>query len=247
VANTKSRKPIAAADGRRVFDDICIDTLAAIGRLQEGADRKRFAQGIRETARIYARDARTPTDNELHAEIAALYRAAERKRCGQVADLLEKLSPKASQLLSKRAARLGIELPASADLRDRPQQQTACEGVLRLCQYGGKYVEGRRRTSGKRSRTWRPLLVVQEPRRHVPKRDAELNFIMCLQLAWLEASGTKPNLAANRALNREIRGPFARMAAECLTLVGASHADAVGLINELNRRRIQSLPCRYQV
>lgn len=33
-----------------------------------------------------------------------------------------------------------------------------------------------------------------------------------------------------------ISGPFARMVAECLCLVGACHADAVGLINELDRQ-----------
>jgi len=245
VASTKSREPISAADIPRIFDDACVNTLAAIGRLPATADRKCFAEGVREAARIYAQEARAPTVNELRAEIAALYAAAERKRCGQVADLLEKLSSKARELLSTRSTRLNLELPTSDDLRDRPQQQNASEAVLRLCQFGGRYVEGRRRPSGKRSRTWRPYLVAPEPRRHVPKRDAELNFIMWLQFAWLEASGAKPNLAANRALNREIRGAFARMTAECLRLIGASHSDAVGLINELNERRRKKSPVRY--
>ena len=196
---------------------------------------------MREAARIYAQEARAPTVNELRAEIAALYAAAERKRCGQVADLLEKLSSKARELLSTRSTRLNLELPTSDDLRDPPQQQNASEAVLRLCQFGGRYVEGRRRPSGKRSRTWRPYLVAPEPRRHVPKRDAELNFIMWLQIGWLEATGKRPSLAANP--NRP--GPFARMVRECLELVGASHADAVGLINELNERRRKKSPVRY--
>jgi len=243
---TKSRKPVAAADIQRIFDDACIDTLAAIGRLPAGADRERFAEGVRAAARIYARDVRIPTDNELYAEIAALYRAAERKRCGQVASLLEKLSPKVRELLRNRATRLSLELPASEALRDTAQQK-ACDTVLKLCQHGGKYIKGRRRPSGKRSSTWRPLLVAPKPRRDFPRRDAERNFIMWLQLAWLEANGAQPNLAANRALNREIRGAFARMAAECLRLVGASYADPVGLLNELNRRRIRNRPVRHQL
>jgi hypothetical protein len=244
MANTKSLKPITAADIQCIFDDTCVDTLAAIGRLPAGAGRKCFAEGVREAARIYARDARMPTDNELHAEIATLYRAAEGKRCGDVAALLQKLSQKATQLLSKRATRLSVELPASADLRDPLQQQKACEAVLRLCQFGGKYVEGRRRRpSGKWSRTWRPLLVAAEPRRHVPKRDAELNFIMCLQLAWLEATGDRPSLAANP----KRPSPFTRMVRKSLELIGAGHADAVGLTNKLNkRRRIKKRPVRHQ-
>jgi hypothetical protein len=241
VANTKSRKPIADADVSRIFDDGCIETLVAIGRLPAGADRKRFAEGIREAARIYARDVRIPTDNEIYAEIAALYRAAERKRCSQVAALVEKLSPKARELLSKRATRLSLELPAPETLRDTAQQ-TACDIVLRLFQYGGKYAEGRRRPSGKRSRTWRSLLVAPKPCQHFPKRDAERDFVMWLQLAWLEATGKPPSVAANPARP----GPFVRMVRKCLALVGAGHADAVGLINELNRRRIQSRPVRPQ-
>jgi hypothetical protein len=240
VSSTKSREPIAAAHIPRLFDDACIDELADIGRLPAGADRKIFAEGIREAARIYARDARTPTDNDLHAEIARLYRAAEHKRCVEVADLVEKLSPKARELLSKRATRLCLELPASEDLRDRTRQQKACETILGLSQHGG-YFKSRRR-SGKCSRAWHPLLVGPKPCPNFARRDPERNFIMCLQLARLEATGKPPSLAANAARP----GPFVRMVRKCLALVGAGHADAVGLINELNRRRIQSRPVRDQ-
>jgi hypothetical protein len=243
VANTKSRKPIAAADIQRIFDDACIDKLAAIARLPAGADRKRFADGVREAARVYARDVRIPTSNQLHDEIAGLYRAADRKECEQVAALLEQLSPKARELLSKRATRLSLELPASEDLRDPTRQQKACEAVLSLSQYGGEYIESRRRPSGKRSRTWRPLLYAPQLRRNFPKRDAELNFIMWLQIGWLEATGKRPSLAANP----DRPGPFARTVRECLELVGAKHADPVGLINELNEHRRKKPPVRYQV
>jgi hypothetical protein len=213
MVSAKSREPIAAAAIPHIFDDACIDRLAAIGGLPRGADRKIFAEGVREAARIYARDARIPTDNELHAEIAALYREAERKRCGQAAALLEKLSPKARELLRKRATRLNLELPASEDLRAATQQGNTCEVILRLCQYGGRYIEGRRRPSGKRSRTWRPLLVSPKPRRNFARRDAERNFVMWLQIAWLEATGKSPSLAANPARP----GPFARMAKAALS------------------------------
>ena len=232
MADIKSREPIAAADIQRIFDNACIDKLATIGRLPADADRKRFAEGVREAAGIYAREARASTDNELHAEIAALYRAAERKRCEQVASLLEKLSLKARELLSKRAVRLSIELPAPESLRDTAQQQS-CDMVLKLCQYGGSYVEGRRRPSGKRSHTWRPLLHAPKRSRNFAKRDAELNFIIWLQAAWLEATGEQPSMAANAAR----LGPFGRVVAESFRLVGASHADAAGLINALNKRR----------
>ena len=53
MASTKSREPISAADIPRIFDDACVDELAA-GRLPAAADRKCFAEGVREAARIYA-------------------------------------------------------------------------------------------------------------------------------------------------------------------------------------------------
>jgi hypothetical protein len=242
VASTKSREPIAAADIQRIFDDARIDALATIGRLPAEANRKRFADGIREAARIYARDARMPTDNKLHAEIAALYRAADHKRYEQIADLLERLSPRARHLLDTRGARpsLGIRLPPAQALRAAAQREEACAKIATLCQYGGRY---RRRPSGRPSKpSWRVLLHAPEPSHNFPKRDAERGFVMWLQVAWLEATGERPSLAANPARP----GPFARMAKECLKLVGAGHADAVGLINEVNRRRIQSRPVRHQ-
>jgi len=243
----KARHPIEEAEIPRIFDDACIKELAITG-LPAGADLKRFAEGVREAARLYAKDARAPTDSKVHTEITALYRAAERKRYGQVAALLEKLSPKASELLNKRATRLSFELPTSDDLRDGTRQQTASEAVLRLCQYGGQYIEGRQRPSGKRSRTWRALLVATKAHRNSPtrislpaggryprggRRDAERTFIIFLQIASLEATDKRPSLAANPARP----GPFVRMVRKCLKLVGAGHADAVGLINELNRWR----------
>jgi hypothetical protein len=234
VASTKSREPVVATDVLRIFDDACINRLADLGRLPEDADRERFAEGVRGAAGIYAREARIPTVNELNADIAALYGAAKRKRCGQIAALLEKLSPQARKLVSKRATRLSLELPAPEELRDTTQQQKACAAVLRLCQYGGGYVEGRRRPSGKRSKTWRVLLHAPKRSRNFPKRQAEYDFIMSLQLAWLEATGKPPSLAANA----ERLSPFARMVRKSLELVGADHADVAGLINELNRRRI---------
>jgi hypothetical protein len=98
----KARQPIAEAEVPRTFDDICIERLATIARLPEGALTKRFAEGVREAARIYARDAWVSTNNELHTEVAALYRAAEHKEHEQIAVLLEKLSSKARDLLNKR-------------------------------------------------------------------------------------------------------------------------------------------------
>lgn len=237
MKRAKSRHPIDEAAIARVFDDTCIGRLASTLKLPANADLKLFAEGVREAARRYAHDARVPTDNELHTQIYKLYRAAESKQYARAAVLLEALSLKARDLLNKRGSRLGLEVPTPQSLRDTAQQK-ACGTILKLCQYGGKYVEGRRRPTGKRSRTWRALLHAPQRIRNIAKRDAERNFVMWLQVAWLEATGTQPSLAANS----ERPGPFARMVRKCLALVGAGHADVVGLINELNKRRSKMKP-----
>ncbi|HEY6255014.1 MAG TPA: hypothetical protein VIY51_04395, partial [Xanthobacteraceae bacterium] len=188
----KSRSAIAAEGVAGVFDDDCMRKLARISRLPVVADVARFAQGIRDAADIYARDARSPTVNELHYEIAALQKAAtaRRRQYDEIATRLEKLSPQARDVLNQRGTRraLRFELPESDTLRDSQRREDARATVARLCELGGAYVEGRKRPSGGRSRpTWRPLLHAPNLHRHVPKRDAERDFVMWLSAAWLEA------------------------------------------------------------
>jgi hypothetical protein len=89
------------------------------------------------------------------------------------------------------------------------------------------------RLTGKRSTTWQPKLFAPEPDQHPPKREAERQFVMHLQLAWLEAVGKPPTATVNPSRSDR---PFANLVRECLKLVGAN-ADAVALINELQRRR----------
>src|SRR5205823_5447700 len=130
----------------RVFDDERIRALAA--ELPAGANLNRLADGIREAARIYAREAREASNNKLHSEIAELHRAAERRRYDQVAKLIDGLSGRARALLSRRE---GPALPRSEALADRERRDEVCATVARLCRFGGSWVEGRKRPSGKRS------------------------------------------------------------------------------------------------
>jgi len=81
MAGTRPQGAITTEQVPRIFDDGCIERLAR-GKLPDHADKKRFAESMRVAARIYARDAREPSDNELHAEIAALHKAAERLHGG---------------------------------------------------------------------------------------------------------------------------------------------------------------------
>ena len=238
----KKRRPIISEEEvSAIFDDTRVVKLAHIGRLPANANKAVFSAGIREAARIFARDARIPTGNDLHAEIGELHRAADRQRYDEVFGLLESLSPAARALLQDRAARIGIELPPSDGLHDperREEACQACQAITRLSQFGGRWAEARRRPSGKQSRpVWRSLLWASEPRRNFRKRNAERDFVMWISVAWQEAVGTPPTRTARHSDASRDVGPFAKLVSECLQLVGAGDADVVELLNEMDRRR----------
>jgi hypothetical protein len=70
TSERKVRPPIIAFEGvANVFNDEQVGKLAKIADLPPGSDLAAFAEGIREAARIYARDARNPNANELHDAI----------------------------------------------------------------------------------------------------------------------------------------------------------------------------------
>jgi hypothetical protein len=231
-AGSKARRQITAENVPRVFDDACIEKLARIGRLPATSNKLAFAEGIREAARIYLRDASEPASvNELRDEIELLHGAADRRQYDQVAVMLAELSATGRNLLRTGSNRK-IRLPRPKALRDAGQRDAACATILELCQYGGRYVGGTQR------RSWQPILYAPERSRHFPRRQAEYDFVMLLQLAWLAAVGKPPTATVNPS--RPDR-PFANLLRECLKLVGTPYADHVGLINQLHRWRVKPL------
>jgi hypothetical protein len=213
---------------------------------------------------IYARDSRIPNANEWRDEIENLHRAAEARKFEKVAALLGELSQIARDSLTNRADRISrnnagkrgrrrvsaigrtgeiltrkpmaprrVALPSPDDLRDESRREHACEAVATLSRNGGGNIEGRRRATGKRSKSWQWGLFAPTPTRNPKKRQAERSFVISIRLAWLESTGEPPNVAANASRP----GPFVRMVQKCLALVGAGHADAVGIINWLNKQR----------
>lgn len=97
-----------------MLNDACIEQLAIIGRLPDTANRQRFGESIREAARIYAEDARSPSVGMVRDEIASLYKAAEYKRYDRVPVLMANLSPEARAYLE---ARLKLPGPRKTKLR----------------------------------------------------------------------------------------------------------------------------------
>ena len=229
-----SRGKISAKDVEEVFGEECVHQLAEICGLPTPMDLGQLRKGICAAAHIFVRETQIPKSNAVHREIELLHGAADKRQSGAVASLLQNLSPRTVELLKRRASRLGIKLPSSGLLLVKGRSAAACAKITRLCSMGGRSVEGRRRPTGKRSRpTWSPLLYAPKRSPHFSKREAERNFAIWLSVAWYEATGQCPSKTADPRKP----GPFARLVKECLKLVGAGHADAVGLINQISRRR----------
>jgi hypothetical protein len=106
---TKRFRPIIAEDQVSVvFDDARVREFAKDIPLPQGADIAVLAAGLREAARIYVREACIPTDNDLHDEIAALWKAADGRQYEQAALLRERLSPRAREFLDGRTDRIAL-------------------------------------------------------------------------------------------------------------------------------------------
>jgi len=118
----RDRPIIAAEDVAVIFDDVQVVQLAKT-KLPPGADMAALAKGVREAARIFVREAGTPTGNLLHKEIAKLHKVATATDCpryDEVAALMESMSPQALDMLKDRGAQptIGIDLPPPDALRD---------------------------------------------------------------------------------------------------------------------------------
>jgi hypothetical protein len=227
----------AAEDVPRIFSDRRVREIAAETRLPplSDDDLRRFAASIRAGALVYIRDKKTPNDDDVRREIEALYRAVDQHQCVKAADLVQSLSRQTRAFLNKRAIRISLKIPRPSAFLDRARRRAACETLRRLLSQGGRWKGGK----------CIPLLYV--PRRHGieigvrrPKRQAERDFIMFLQVDYLNATGLKPPVTARKSGTgsaNPVPGPFARFAQRCLDLLGADKADATGQINELQARR----------
>lgn len=161
----KARRTIPEGDVDMIFDGACIQDLAKCSRLPNDADLVKFGENIRQDVRVYARSAREPSDNELHAEIKALHNASDKSLFERTAGMIENLSPRARAALIGRweQANPSIEFPQPNDLKDIDYREVACAKIASLCRIGVKVAEGRARPSGKRSKTWQVAYYGEDP------------------------------------------------------------------------------------
>jgi hypothetical protein len=133
----------------------------------------------------------------------------------------------------ERCAHGPLPFPSSDEIRDRRTRKQAIKQWRNILSYGQEQVTGRKRPSGKRSRTIRPLLRVPKSSRSRPVDLAARELVQHLALAYLEATGRSPP----RRVNLRIKGPFFRLVEWCFRLIGIPTGNIVHLINEREVRR----------
>jgi hypothetical protein len=228
----KNRRIPAPEEVLRIFDDNCIEVLAKQANLSWAANVPRFAAGVRCAARQYVADQAIPSDRAVRDEIKALYSAANRYRYKETATRLGKISERTRALLKTRGDRLDLAIPEPEALRNGASQHSACETIVRLLRTGWEYGKPLLYSPGPA----KSLDPPEKPRRP-PRRKAELDFVMWLEVAYFEATGIPPTHMANP----DRPGPFARMVQACLKNI-APGANAVELLNELHQRRLTKAP-----
>jgi hypothetical protein len=184
-----------------------------------------------------------PPSTEVRRASASLPEAAERRDFEKLIGLRHDLSLEARAILGLPEA---TDLRDEARLRDEALRDEAAAALASHCRIGGQLVEGRRRSSGKRSSpTLRPNLYAPTARRNFLRREAERNFVERISIAWEKSTGKKPPRTARRADDSRRIGPFTRLVQECLDMVGADHADPVALINEVGKSAKTTRPSPF--
>jgi hypothetical protein len=181
------------------------------------ANRKKFAATLLPAAERYATTMAIPSETAMRNEISALYRAADQRRYKEVARRVGQLTKETRAYIEKRGKLINLAIPnpeVFAD-PDPERRNDACDIVATLLRRGME-------------RGGEVILHAPTPRR--PRRQAELDLIMWIEVAYLEATGMKPTLTADP----KRPGPFARMVKAILKKI-APDADAIGLLNELQR------------
>jgi hypothetical protein len=215
------------AEALQRFSDEQIDRLATLCQLPSGYDRRRFRNAIRASVATFLHEKAelSPYIRRKQIErIARLVDQAERKASAfeSLAREMEVLDPATRNLWASRQSVVAGRMPAwripePSELRDPVLRDRATRGLKALITIGGGWVNGR----------WRPNLLAPRtaPGKRWPRRQPERILVMKLQVAVHLAGAPVPVTAHHDKV-----GPFARMAAEVLVLVGATgRATAEGL------------------
>jgi hypothetical protein len=237
---TASRSLIAISDVESVFNDAIINELANILKLKylEGDDFSRFAKSIRQDVRLFIEAKHRLNNPKLREAIVKLYglttraehhddRAAETLARAvdatplEVWDWLARFNPK------------GCDIPTAAEIVSPATRARAVQRLRLALSYGGLMKDGRKRPTGRRSRSFAPMLRVPAIEPYRPRGEAEREFVRNLAFTYLSARGKSPPYQ----VDFQVRGPFSAYVHRCFELAGAPSGHVTSLINEFGEAR----------
>ena len=194
----------------------------------------RFRDNVRAGMRAYFAELARTDWEVIGKQIGELYRLVDRADRGteaaaaRLADCIGSVD-QATRNWLERCAHRELSFPSSDEIRDDRTRKQAIRRLRRTLGYGLNVVQGRKRPSGKRSRTVQPLLHVPKSSRGRPRDLAARELVQQLAPAYVEATDRSPP----HRVNSRSQGPFFRLVRRCFELARISTGGVVELINEV--------------
>jgi hypothetical protein len=199
----------------------------------------RFGDNVRSVVRAYFAERARTNWKAIGKHIGDLHRVVDRADRGsepaaaRLADCIGSID-QATRNWLERCARRPLSFPSSDEILDRRTRKQAIKQLRSILSYGQEQVEGRKRPSGRRSRTtFQSLMRVPKSLRGRPHDLAARELVQQLALTYAEATGRSPP----RRVSLRSQGPFFRLVRGCFNHVRISAGGVVDLINEREIRR----------
>ena len=241
-AKTTSRSLIAISDVESVFNDEIVKELARTLKLPADADIARFAQSIRSSAINFLKEKDKLNFSQLRTAIERLYQLNTRAEDGNdrtaraLARAVDAMHADVRQWLLSCNTPHHRNIPTATEILSPLSRQSAVKRFRLILSYGGRVVAGRKRSGGRRSRSFKPLLKLPEQsKRGRPRGEAEREFVQWLALDYVVATGRPPPRTAHYKI--DIRGPFPDFVHRCFELVGAPTGNVTRLLNQYGAAR----------
>ena len=241
-AKTTSRSLIAISDVESVFNDEIVKELARTLKLPADADIAHFAQSIRISAINFLKEKDKLNFSQLRTAIERLYQLNTRAEDGNdrtaraLARAVDAMHADVRQWLLSCNTPHHRNIPTATEILSPLSRQSAVKRFRLILSYGGRVVAGRKRSGGRRSRSFKPLLKLPEQsKRGRPRGEAEREFVQWLALDYVVATGRPPPRTAHYKI--DIRGPFPDFVHRCFELVGAPTGNVTRLLNQYGAAR----------
>src|SRR5262249_37097686 len=203
-AKTTSRSLIAISDVESVFNDEIVKEWARTLKLPADADIARFAQSIRSSAINFLKEKDKLNFPQLRTAIERLYQLNTRAEDGNdrtaraLARAVDAMHADVRQWLLSCNTPHHRNIPTATEILSPLARQSAVKRFRLILSYGGRVVAGRKRSGGRRSRSFKPLLKLPEQsKRGRPRGEAEREFVQWLALDYVVATGRPPPRTAH--------------------------------------------------